>query len=411
MNVQMEETASFPQVKIMVVDWREWQMTATSLVSRYNLIALCLLVSLHYSALRCQGQSKPSDEVTQPGRSIAIQDSLKTTVEEVRIPVLAVDVAGRFDPTLDINDLMVKEDGVAQLVRSVYRIPATVLLVLDTGGELNVAKNVRLTREVALAIVYTLRKEDRIAVMQINNRIELVQDWTTDQSKLARSLNHKLISGKRSALAAGLDAAIGYFKGVPYGNSHLILVSDGIAPGGGDNNIKQSVNNLIAANITVHVISYTSLGLRTKRAIPTRPRVKSAVDKNLIMALPSTRFKEDPTPDLKTLMETKGGFVIDLELLFRHKEIKAELREREKEFVTLSEETGGSVWFPLSAGEMIDQATEVARSVDSNYVISYKPLRPFGSATVNDYRRVDVISRRVGLRVKARRGYVANIAR
>jgi len=308
-----------------------------------------------------------------------------------------------------IDDLMVREDGIVQQLKSVYRIPASVMLVLDTGGEQNLSKDVRLTRAVAIALVSGLRKDDQIAVMQVNNRVELVQHWTTAQEEVIRALNHKLLPGKRSALAAGLVGAVEQFERIPSGNSHLVLVSDGVERGGIQPDLDEAVKALIAANITLHVISYTSLGLKEPKPSPTRPRVKSAVAKELITAMPHTRFKKDPTPDLRTMMETKGGMVLDVDRLFRRNGIRSALAQREDEFEILTEETGGSLWLPATSADMIRQGTEVAQTVDSQYVVSYKPLRPMNSAKPNEYRRTDVISRRVGLKVNARRGYVAGV--
>lgn len=57
------------------------------------------------------------------------QDSLKVFIEEVRVPLSAKDANGRFDPTVGLSDLMLKEDGVVQPLKSVYRVPASVLVV------------------------------------------------------------------------------------------------------------------------------------------------------------------------------------------------------------------------------------------------------------------------------------------
>jgi hypothetical protein len=211
-------------------------------------------------------------------------------------------------------------------------------------------------------------------------------------------------------LVKGLTTAVNHFKSIPSGNSHLVLVSDGVEHGGVQPDLSEAFKNVIAANITVHVISYTSLGRRVKWTNPSRLREKSAVDKHLISALPSGRFKELPTPDLKTIMETKGGVVVDLERLPGRKGIKDALAQREEEFIEITAETGGSVALPSSANELIDQASEVARRIDSQYVISYKPTRPLNSATANEYRRIEVISRRVGLNVLVRRGYIARVS-
>ena len=337
------------------------------------------------------------------------QEPVKVFVEEVRIPVTAKDSTGRFDPTVEIGDLLVRENGVAQPLKSVYRMPASVLLLVDTGEELNRAKNVRLTREVAAALISGLRPEDQMAVIQVNNQVELLQPWTTDQASAAKSLN-QLLPGKRSLLMKGLFAAVEQFKNIPQGNSHLVLISDGVDRPGQQTDLREAYQALLATNVTLHVISYASLGAKVPPPTPTRPRVKSAVAPELIEALPHTQFKTDPTPDLKSQMKHKGGVVLDIDLLFARKGIKPALARRSDEFLVLTEETGGNLWLPDSAEEMIREAQEVARDVDSQYVLSYKPVPPLNESAPNEYRRLEVISRRVGLTVTARRGYVANPA-
>src|SRR5689334_2300343 len=133
------------------------------------------------------------------------QEPVKVFVEEVRIPVTAKDSSGRFDPTVEVNDLLVREDGVAQPLKSVYRMPANVLLLLDTGEELNRAKNVRLTREVASTLISSLQPGNQIAVMQVNDHVELLQPWTETQASAIKSLD-RLLPGKRSLLLKSLFA-------------------------------------------------------------------------------------------------------------------------------------------------------------------------------------------------------------
>jgi VWFA-related protein len=338
------------------------------------------------------------------------QDSVKVFVEEVRIPITAKDPGGRFDPTVGINDLLVKENGVAQPLKSVYRTPASVLLLLDTGEELNRAKNVRLTRQVTAALISSLQHDDQIAVMQVNTRVELLQPWTTGPENALKSLD-QLLPDKRTVLRAGLLSAIEQFAKVQPGNTHLVLVSDGVDSAGTQSDLSDAYESLVAANITLHVISYASLGAKVSRPIPTRPRVKSAVAPELIESLPHTQFKGDPTPDLKSELKHKGGVVLDIDLLLsRRKGIKPALAERAEEFLLLTDETGGTMWSPGSGAEMIGEAREVARDIDSQYVMSYKPLEPFSASGPGEYRRIEVISRRVGLTVKARRGYVVKSA-
>ena len=339
------------------------------------------------------------------------QDTLKVSVEEVRIPVAAYDEVGRFDPTLEAADLLVREDGVAQQVRGVFRVPASVVLLLDTGGELNPAKDVRLTREVAVRVVSALRREDRVSVLQVNHRVELLQDWTTEQSQVLKTLRAGLLPGRRSLLAEGVLAAVGQLRKTPQGNRHLVLVSDGLDSPGGRVELAEAVKELTEANVTIHVISYTSLGRRKRAApAPTRPREGTAVPDEVVLSLPRTRRPGD-APGMRDIMEAKGGVTLDLERLFRRgNNPKEELEQRERDFGALTEETGGVLLLPATAEEMARRAAEVAREVDSQYVVTYKPLRPLAAAPPGEYRRLDVSSRRVGLRVRSRRGYVAKAA-
>ena len=54
---------------------------------------------------------------------------------------------------------------------------------------------------------------------------------------------------------------------------------------------------------------------------------------------------------------------------------------------------------------MMQEAAEAAHDIDSQYVVTYKRQRPLAEAKPGEYRKFDVISRRVGLRVRSRRGY------
>jgi hypothetical protein len=72
----------------------------------------------------------------------------------------------------------------------------------------------------------------------------------------------------------------------------------------------------------------------------------------------------------------------------------------------MAEETGGQIFLPKTNEEMVEQAREAAREVGAEYVVTYRPKRPLSSADKGEYRRIEVASRRVGLNLRSRRGYV-----
>src|SRR5256714_3003593 len=91
------------------------------------------------------------------------QEKVSVFTEEVVIPVTAYDDSGHLSVALEPQDILVFEDDVRQTVRSIRRIPANVLLLLDTGGELNPAMRVSTTRDLATRLISNLRTGDRVA--------------------------------------------------------------------------------------------------------------------------------------------------------------------------------------------------------------------------------------------------------
>jgi VWFA-related protein len=334
------------------------------------------------------------------------QDVLKIPVEEVRVPVFASDEQGRLDTQVSVGDLLIREDGIAQNLRGVYRVPAYVLLLADTGGEVNPLKTVRLTTAVAVDFISELRPEDSVAVMQVNNKTELISDWSRNHSETIHSIRTRLLPGKHSALSDGLIQAVENLRQMPAGNRHLVIISDGL-----DEAFKpdEVIKYTTASGVTVHFISYTSLTDKVPTAPVSRPREKSAVPQDLILAMPHTHDPRDAKVyDMKDILEAKGGVTVDVERLVHRTGIKKEMAQRELEFTKVAEETGGVAWLPETVNGMILQAGAAARYIDSQYVVTYKPQRPLSEAKRGEYRKLDVISRRVGLRVRSRRGYVVN---
>ena len=72
----------------------------------------------------------------------------------------------------------------------------------------------------------------------------------------------------------------------------------------------------------------------------------------------------------------------------------------------LSEETGGRIWLPETFDEMVEDGADAARLIDSQFVVTYKPKRSLAEATEGEIRRIEVVSRSVGLHVTSRRLYV-----
>src|SRR5919112_563966 len=123
----------------------------------------------NYPAPTPTPQEKPADD----------QDPVKVFTEEVRLPLVAFDDYGYFDPTLGLDDVLVIEAGVQQQVRSVRHTPASILLVLDVDAQITVGKKTEATKAIAKRLLSRVREGDEVAVLQFGNGVEVMQDWTT----------------------------------------------------------------------------------------------------------------------------------------------------------------------------------------------------------------------------------------
>ncbi|MEA2173537.1 MAG: Ca-activated chloride channel [Blastocatellia bacterium] len=334
------------------------------------------------------------------------QEPVRVFTEEVRLPVFVTDERGRFAQGLEMDDIVVVEDDVPQEIRSLRRVPANVLLLLDTGNQLTLAKSVNTTRDISLQLIHGLSEESRVAVLQFNDRVEIIQDWTNDRASLEHALKTKLYSGRRTRLADALAAAATKLADLPPGSRHVVLITDGMESLPGTSDYADALKQLTIAQATVHVISYTAM---------TREVVKQKYPDSLIKTPPKNNPPResipggDPTmPPGQTRSPSYTLFGVDLDFKRRRqaRDYAKATEGSEARLTSLAEETGGRILLPKSNQEMIRQGAEVAREIDAQYVITYKPKRPLAEAPLGEYRRIKVALRRPGLTIHARHGYI-----
>jgi VWFA-related protein len=366
-----------------------------------GLLVIAALFALAATQISSQEPAKP-----KPSPSPTPEETEKIFTEEVRLPVMAFDAYGHYDPTLELEDVLVLEDGVAQQIRSVRHIPANVLFVLDTGGDQSglggLSKKTSLTRDVASQLVARLENGAAIAVMQSGNSTEMLQPWTTDKSAVLKTLKSKLISTKRSRISEAIANASVQLKDRPEGSRHVVMITDGVDSPGSKVDRAEAMKSLIAARATVHIISYTEF-VRQKDSDKSR---KVSTGQRPPSSDPITAT--DPTlPPGTTRSPSFGiGIRFDPAMKRMRKAYEAEVKKSQQALQNVADETGGKMMLPLNAQEMLAEANEVARAIGAEYIVTYRPKRPLAEAQPGEYRRIEVASRRVGLSLQSRRGYV-----
>ena len=323
----------------------------------------------------------------------------KIITEEIKLNVSAVDNNGKFVSNVKAEDLVIMEDERLHQASSLRRIPANVLIVMDTGGEMRRAKSFNQTRATARNLINALQAEDSVAIIQYNDKVEIIAEWTNKEEAL-NFLNTKANFGKRSVFLDALDTATKFLQKTPLENRHLVLITDGTDTFNNLTERSTAMRNLLATDINVHIFSFTQMervALAPKKGVFKEGEPKpQRLPEEVLMTMPK---------DIQSMMRIPrlGSINTDKEFLRKMKERENALIESEKYLIELSKDTNGELILPASNEEMLEKTALIAAIIDSSYVLTYAPKRPLSESKPGEVRNIEVTSRRPDLQVQARR--------
>lgn len=319
--------------------------------------------------------------------------------EEIKLNVSAFDPNGKIVSGVRKEDLVIMEDGRIHQASSVRRIPANVLIVMDTGGEMRQAKSFNQTRATAKTLIGALDAQDSVALMQYHDRVEIIAEWT-NRDEAVKILDSKANFGRRSMFVSALETATKFLQKTPLENRHLVLITDGTDSLNKLSERETAMKNLLATDINVHVVSYTQMEktkLAPQKGIFRKGEAKpNRVPEEVKMTVPQ------PIRDLMNAPRI-GSINTDREFIRKMKERAKYLDESEKYLGALAADTNGEFILPESNEEMLEKMALVAQIIDSSYVVTYSPKRALKESPAGETRNIEVSSRRESLIVQARR--------
>ncbi|MGD9562885.1 MAG: VWA domain-containing protein [Pyrinomonadaceae bacterium] len=325
---------------------------------------------------------------------------VRVATEEIKLNVLAFDTDGKFVFDVTADDLVINEDDILHQPSSVRRMPANVLILMDTGGELRSVKSLEQTRKVANAIVASLKPEDSIAIMQYSDKPEIVGEWTTRKEEAYAAIKRTNF-GKNDAFVKALTMARDFLDKESLDNKHLVMITDGTDSFNGYAGKRRAMRNLLAEDITVHVLSYTRL-----ESNDIEPRTKALSNTPPPKAMPDEVAATLPNGVRDIAQAPKVGPTINLDrkLLKTMRARQADLEASEEQLTELARNSNGEIIIPITREEMVEKAGLVASMIDSSYVVTYTPKIPVEES--GGERNITVTSKRPGLIVEARRKFV-----
>ncbi len=330
------------------------------------------------------------------------EETDRVFTEEIKLNISAVNADGKFVADVKPEDLVITEDNRLHQASSLRRIPANILIVMDTGGEMRQAKSFDQTKATAKALINALQPQDSIALMDYNDKVEIIAEWTGKDEAL-RIVDKKTNFGKRSVFTDALEAAAKFLRKTPLDNQHLVLITDGTDSINNFAERQAAMQKLLATDVNVHVISYTKMEL-----IDIAPRAKG-ISATPPKGLPPEVAQQMPN-GVRDVLILKGGVTINTDRAFLKKmrERQQDLINGEKYLNQLSDDTNGEFVLPESNEEMLNKTALVAGVIDSSYVVTYVPKRSLSESKPGEIRDIEVTSRRPNLIVQAHRKLITD---
>jgi len=323
----------------------------TSFLFKY----LSLAVIIPAAALSVAAQKpKPSPTPIPEDK----QGRVTIEIRRVRLPITVTDKKGQFVPGLTQRDFTILEDKVPQTIETFsddlsQTTPPYIAVLMDTSP--STAGKLKFQQESAMNFIQTVVKprKDRVLFATFDDQIKLLQDFT-DRLDL---LDKAVYSVKKMGTQTALFDAIWQFcdekmRSVP-GRRVLLVVTDG-EDTYSRANIRDAIDIAQRTETTIFAIS-TKAGF------------------------------------LGTVPGVEAGQVAD---------------KKDKDLLTLAEETGGTAFFTGDMLSLERSFTRISKELRAQYLVTYNPTNKSYDGT---FRKIDV---KLGdghgdLKVRTKRGYKA----
>lgn len=336
---------------------------------------LLLLVFARGASISVLAQSKsptpPSSPQKQDDQDIDPDEVISVNTTEVLLPVTVRNASGLLVGNLTRKDFRVFEDGVEQPLSdlSLRKVPVDVVLMVDASS--SVAENLDDFRRAAEGFATHLAVDDRVSLMQFDDRVILLQDWTTNLVQLRRALKR---------VAPGMftrfhDAMLLASRDQPArGNARhaIIVLTDGIDSGRGST-FDAALRAALTSQTTVYVVSNAQIQRVAKQ---------TQLAALLSGSESAIRFNKLRIDDLRLGL--------------------AALEASERNLEALTVATGGKLYQPAAFDDLEKTYREVAEELSHQYTIYYSPLNPRRDGR---FRRVRVETTNSAHHVSARIGY------
>jgi VWFA-related protein len=342
---------------------------ATRLILFLSVALLCIVPSVAAQT----PSARPTPTPTPDEQEIDPDDVISVNTTEITLPVTVRNQVNALVNDLTRKDFRVFEDGVEQPLSdlSLRKVPVDVALIVDASS--SVANNLDDFRVAAEGFATHLASDDRISLIQFDDRVVMLQDWTSSVVQLRRALR-RIVPGMFTRFHDAMLLASRDQLPRPNTRHAIIVLTDGIDSGRGST-FDAALRAALEAQTTVYVVSNTEIE---------RARKQEELSALLTGSDSSIKFNQLRIDDLRMGLEA--------------------LDNSERNLDRLTASTGGRLYRPRSFQDLERVYTEVADELRHQYTLYYSPLN---TRRDGKFRRVHVETTNPLHQVTARIGYYA----
>jgi Ca-activated chloride channel homolog len=289
----------------------------------------------------------PAPSTPAPASQPSQRPSFRGGVDVVSLNVTVTDQSRNFVTSLEQGDFVVFEDGVKQDVTyfNKSQLPIALSLLIDTSASME--DKLRLAQEAAVGFVRRLKTDDMAQIIDFDNRVSILQQFTFDRPALETA-------------------------------------------------IRQTVPN---GSTSLHNAIYISL----KELKKVRATSSGDVRRQAIIVLSDGEDTSSLVPFEEVLDLAKRSEVIVYTIGIRGRDLGARgFPEAEFVLKQFAQETGGRAFFPTGATELDAIYSQIADELAAQYALAYSSRNPRRDG---QWRRIIVRTTRPELAARTKQGY------
>jgi VWFA-related protein len=337
------------------------KLSVSQILPRFVLfISALALVCFSFGAVigLSQTQSpKPTPRPTPPG---AEQDpeKIEISIRRVRLPITVVDKKGNFVPGLTKEDFFVLEDRLPQQIETFSddlgeASPLFLAMLMDTSP--STAGKVKFEQESAMNFIHTVvrPRRDQVLFATFDHEISLRQDFTNKLDLVDRAVFGVKQLGNQTALYDAIWQFCDEKLRTAGGRRVLVVITDG-------------------------------------EDTYSRATMRDAID--IAQRTETTVFA----------ISTKAGFLSAVPGV----EASQVKDKKDRDLVTLAEETGGMAFFTGDMLSLERSFTRISKELRAQYLVTYKPVNDRYDGS---FRKIDVKlgEGKKDLKIRTKHGYKA----